>query len=246
MTCYRVIARLDIKGPNLIKGIAFEGLRVLGKPADFARKYAQTGADEILYMDTVASLYGRNQLGSLLEETSDGVFIPITVGGGVRSVEDVRRLLRSGADKVAINTAVVNRPELIREIADLFGSQCLTVSIEAKRTEKGWEAYTDCGRERTGKDAVKWAHEAAELGAGELLITSIDRDGTRKGLDADLLDEIEVDCPVVAAGGFGKENDYQTCLKADALAVGTSLHYGKVTIPEIKDRLSGSVEVRVV
>lgn len=245
MISYRVIARMDIKGPNLIKGISFEGLRVLGKPADFAARYANAGADELLYIDTVASLYGRNQLEALLEETTENVFIPITVGGGISSVADVRRLLNAGADKVAINTAALKRPQLISEIADHFGSQALTVSIEAKRTMVGWEAYTDCGRERTHMDAILWAEKAAELGAGEILITSIDRDGTRKGFDADLLRNINVGIPVVAAGGFGCVEHLSDALSCDAVAIGSALHYGDVTIGEVKGRLAKSREVRI-
>ena len=149
----RIIPRLDIKGPNLVKGIHLEGLRVLGKPERFARYYYEQGADELLYMDVVASLYGRNSLHDIVRHTAHDVFVPLTVGGGVRSVDDVRELLRSGADKVAVNTAAIKNPELIREIAHVFGSQCLVLSIEAKRQGSGsWEAYTDNGREKTGLD----------------------------------------------------------------------------------------------
>ena len=156
MLAYRVIARLDIKGPNLIKGIQFEGLRVLGNPGQFAKKYADDGADELLYIDTVASLYGRNQLESLIEETSKEVFIPITVCGGINSEMAIRRILRYGADKVASNTQSIRERDFIRRAANGAGTQAIVVSIEAKRVNGGWEAYTDCGRIPSGKDAVKW------------------------------------------------------------------------------------------
>lgn len=241
---FRVISRLDIKGKNLIKGVRMEGLRIIGKPSDYAKKYADEGADELLYMDTVASLYGRNQLHSLLEETCEHSFVPITVGGGIRSVEDVRQILRAGADKVAINTGAISNPILVKDVASHFGSQCVVVSIEAKRVNGNWECFTDCGRERTGKDAVCWAHEAAELGAGELLITSIDQDGTRGGFDSDLLSQIEVDIPVIASGGMGCLDHLDAVLAVDAVAIGTAFHYGDVTIPQVKSRLSAHKEVR--
>src|SRR4051794_2997384 len=172
----RLIARLDIKGPNLIKGIHLEGLRVIGDPQLHARRYYEQGADELIYMDIVASLYGRNSLHDIVRRAVHDVFVPLTVGGGLRSAEDVRDMLRAGADKVAINTAAVKRPELIRESARKFGSQCMVLSIEAKRVgEERWEAYTDNGRERTGLDVVEWAKRGVELGAGEVLVTSVDQ-----------------------------------------------------------------------
>lgn len=243
MSLLRLIARLDIKGQNVVKGINFEGLRVVGKPSDLARKYAQESADELLYIDTVATLYGRNQLASLLAETTEDVFIPVTVGGGIKSRADVRRLLESGADKVAINTAAIRTPSLIKECADYYGSQCIVVSIEAKRRGTvGWEAFTDNGREKTGKDAVEWAHEAVDLGAGELLITSIDQDGTRRGFDVDLIKAIapNVSVPVTACGGAGSLDHIREVIregKADAVAVASVLHYGKMTLREIRDAL---------
>jgi len=216
-----------------------EGLRVVGKPEELAEKYAQE-ADELLYIDTVASLYGRNQLEGLLERTTDNVFIPITVGGGIRSVADVRRLLNAGADKIAVNTAAIRRPALINEIAGRYGNQCVVVSIEAKRTKDGWEAYTDNGRERTGIDAIEWAEESVRRGAGEILITSIDQDGTRKGFDLDtyrhLTDRLEV--PVTACGGMGTlEHARQAVECADALAMASVLHYNILTIGEIREHI---------
>src|SRR5262245_60549349 len=178
----RLIARLDIKAPWLIKGIHLEGLRKIGDPAEHARRYYQMGIDEIVYMDIVASLYDRNSLHDIVRLTTEDVFIPITVGGGIRSVKDVETMMRCGADKVAVNTAVVRRPELITEIANQFGSQCVVLSIEAKQIAPDrWEAYTDNGREHTRLDVVEWARRAVDLGAGEILLTSVDREGTRKG-----------------------------------------------------------------
>ena len=227
----RIIPRLDIKGPNLVKGIHFEGLRVLGKPERFARHYYETGADELLYMDAVASLYGRNSLLDIVKRTADEVFIPLTVGGGLRSVEDIRTVLRAGADKVSVNTAAIARPELIREASRAFGSSTIVVSIEAIRRADGtWEAYTDYGRQSSGVNALDWAQRAVELGAGELMVTSIDREGTGKGFDVELIRRIaaSVPVPVIAGGGAGKLADIQQVIEeglADAVCIASILHY---------------------
>jgi cyclase len=230
MVRFRVIARLDIKGPNVIKGIQMEGLRVVGNPADLARRYAEQGACELLYLDTVASLYGRNQLGDLLEETTRDVFVPVTVGGGISSQEEANRLLRSGADTVALNTPALRDYALVGRLASSFGSQAVTVSIEAKRINNHWEAFTDCGRNRTGRDAVQWAAEAVDRGAGQILVTSIDRDGTRTGFDLDLINAIAslVEVPVIASGGCRNKEDVEGARKAGAngVAIGAALHYG--------------------
>ena len=232
----RIIARLDIKGPNVVKGIHMEGLRVMGDPIMLAQKYADQGAHELLYIDTVASLYGRNQLLELVAKTADAIFIPITVGGGISTVGQVRELLNAGADKVAINTYALHHPEFIQELAGQFGSQAICVSIQAKRVPGGWEAYTECGREKTGKNAIEWAHQSAELGAGELLITSIDRDGTLNGFDTALYEKIQVPVQVVAAGGMGKLADVDILKHgADAIACASCLHYNKLTIGEIDE-----------
>lgn len=242
MSLLRLIARLDIKGPNVVKGICFEGLRVVGNPKFLARKYAEGGADEVLYIDTVASLYGRNQLAGLLEDTTNDVFVPVTVGGGIKSRADVQRLLNAGADKVAINTAAIERPDLINELASYYGSQCVVASVEAKRKGDGWEAYTHNGREKTGRDAVRWAHEAIERGAGELLITSIDQDGTRRGFDLDLIQSVGRDChvPLSVCGGMGSVRDGLLALEhgADALAMASVLHYNQLTFQEMRDGLA--------
>ena len=227
----RIIPRLDIKGPNLVKGIQLEGLRVLGKPEWFARRYYEQGADELFYMDVVASLYQRNNLLDIVERTSRELFIPLTVGGGLRTVEDIRKVLRAGADKVSLNTAAIQRPDLIREAAQRFGSSTIVVSIEAiKKPDGCYEAYTDNGRERTGFDAWKWAVRAAELGAGELLVTSIDREGTGKGFDLELTRTIaqSVTIPVIACGGAGALAHLLEVVRegrADAVCLASLLHY---------------------
>jgi len=236
----RLIARLDIKGPNLIKGIHLEGLRVIGDPQEYARRYYEAGADELVYMDIVASLYGRNSLKAIIKRAAQDIFIPITVGGGIRSVDDAKAILRSGADKVAINTAAVARPELITEIARRFGSQCMVLSIEAKRIAPGkWEAYTDNGRERTGLDAVAWARRGCELGAGEILLTSVDQEGTRKGFEVELVKAIaaEAPIPVIASGGMGSTYDFLRVVqegKADAVAMADVLHYQRIPFADIR------------
>lgn len=242
MLCNRLIARLDIKGPSLVKGIRMEGLRVMGKPAEFAKRYAEEGADELLYTDTVATLYGRNSLDSLLEETTRDVFIPVTVAGGLASRADVRRVLHAGADKVAINTAAIKRPELVKELAEHFGSQCIVVSIEARRSNGGYECCTDNGRNPTGIPAKAWADEAVALGAGEILVTAIDRDGTRKGYDLELMRQFaHLPIPIVACGGMGAIHHVKEVFGAGitAAAMASVLHYGKITLQELKHGLEG-------
>ena len=227
----RIIPRLDIKGPNLVKGVHLEGLRVLGKPERFARHYYQAGADELLFVDVVASLYGRNSLLPVIERTARETFIPLAVGGGIRTLDDIRSVLRAGADKVAINTAAVRRPMFIREAARRFGSSTIVVSVEAIRHADGtYEAYTDNGREKTGLNAIEWAVHAAELGAGELLVTAIHREGTGRGYDLDLTRRIAeaVPIPVIACGGAGKLDHIADVVRsglADAVCLASLLHY---------------------
>ena len=249
----RLIARLDIKGPNLIKGIHLEGLRVIGDPQEFARRYYEDGADELIYMDVVASLYGRNSLTDIVRRVTEDVFIPMTVGGGIRSCDDVREMLLSGADKIAINTAAIGNPALISEIARRFGSQCIVLSIEAKRkTGGGWECFTDNGREHTGRDVVEWAREGIERGAGEILLTSVDREGTRSGFDVELVRAVSdaVEAPVIASGGMGSFAhlaEVVTDGHADAVAMADILHYGRATISALREAArAANLDVRRV
>lgn len=245
-----MIARLDVKGPNLIKGIHLEGLRVIGDPQEHARNYYEQGADELIYIDIVASLYGRNSLGDIVSRTARDVFVPLTVGGGLRSTDDVREMLRAGADKVAINTAAIRRPELISEVAQRFGTQCMVLGIEAKRVGPGkWEAFTDNGREYTGVDVVEWCRRGFELGAGEILLTSVDQEGTRKGFDIALIEAVVdvVPIPVIASGGAGSSAHVIEAFAhgADAVAVADILHYKRTTLPQIRtDALAAGLNVR--
>lgn len=227
----RIIPRLDIKGPNLVKGIHLEGLRVLGKPEQFARYYYERGADELVYMDVVASLYNRNSLHAIIEKTANEIYIPLTVGGGLRTLEDIRDVLRAGADKVSLNTGAIRNPQIIKEASRRFGSSTILISIEAIRQPDGkYLAYTDNGREYTGLEVLEWAKRVEELGAGEIMLTSIDREGTGKGYDVELtrLVALEVTIPVIACGGGGKIEHVGQVIseaKADAVAVASLLHY---------------------
>jgi len=235
----RLIARLDVKNEYLIKGIQLEGLRKLGSPNAFAMDYYEHGIDEILYMDAVASLYERNSLHDVVAKTVENVFCPVCVGGGVRSVEDVRSLLRTGADKVAINTGAIRNPDLIDKIANAFGSQCVVLSIEAKRSGAAWECYVDNGREHTGRDLLDWVREAEGRGAGEILLTSVDKEGTRQGFDLDMAGEVAeaVAIPVIASGGAGSPADVQKLFAGTAVsaaAVAYLLHYRKATVDDLR------------
>ncbi len=246
MANVRLIARLDIKGPNLIKGIHLEGLRVMGDPQQFAREYYEQGADELIYMDIVASLYGRNNLTDIVRHAAHDLFVPLTVGGGVRSADDVNALLRVGADKVAINTAAIARPALITEVARRYGAQCMVLSIEAKRVgPERWEAYTDNGREKTGLDVIDWVRRAEKLGAGEIMLTSVDQEGTRKGFDVALVSAVAatVSIPVIASGGMGTLEHLVEVVAdghADAVAMADVLHYKRLGLREIRAHARGA------
>lgn len=247
----RIIARLDIKGPNLIKGVHLEGLRVIGPPGERALRYYQEGIDELIYMDCVASLYGRNHLAEIIKSAAQDIFVPLTVGGGIRSVADATEILRSGADKVAINTGAVGNPALITEVSRRFGSQCMVLSIEAKQIGPGrWEVLTDNGRERTGLDVIEWARRGVSLGAGELMLTSVDREGTRKGFDVALVRAVaqEVNVPVIASGGMGRCEDFVQVVReggADAVAMADVLHYDRLTVPDVRSfALQNGLNVR--
>jgi cyclase len=237
MNKVRIIPRLDIKGPNLVKGIHLEGLRVLGKPETFAKFYYDSGADELFFQDTVASLYERNSLSYIISKTAKEIFIPLTVGGGIRTIEDINNVLRAGADKVAINTAAVKNPEFIKEASLKFGSSTIVIAIEAiKQSDGQYLAYTDNGREGSGFEVVSWARRVEELGAGEIVITSVDKEGTGEGFDAKLVKMVAeaVNIPVIAHGGCSGPRDAAMIINeghADALAVSSILHYK--TINEI-------------
>ena len=236
----RIIPRLDIKGESLVKTIYLEGLRKIGLPNEYAIKYYKDSADELLFMDLVATLYGRNNLHDIIFEASKNIFIPLTVGGGIRTVDDAIKCLKSGADKVAVNTAAVLNPQLITDIAQRFGSQCMVLSIEAKQVGlDSWEVYTDNGRERTNLDVIEWVKHGVEMGAGEVLLTSVDREGTRKGFDIPLVKAVSeaVDVPVIASGGMGKAEDFVTVVNegcANAVAMADILHYKRAVIGDIR------------
>lgn len=239
----RIIPRLDIKGSNVVKGIHCEGLRIVGNPKDLAYKYYKEGADELLCMDIVASLYQRNLDFNFLKSLSSGIFIPITVGGGIRSINDINSALRAGADKVAINTYAIKNPQFLNEAVKKFGSQCIVLSIEAKkRPDGGWEAYTDGGREKTGIDAVQWAKKAIKLGVGEIILTSIDHDGIRKGYDVELISAVSSFSPVplIVHGGADNPDSFLEVLKRcrpEGLSAASIFHYGDFSIKDIKKHL---------
>lgn len=248
----RIIAKLDIKGPNVVKPVHTEALRIVGDPKELVLRYYQEGADEIIYLDIVASLYQRNLDMDLLKSVTDNIFIPITAGGGIRTISDINLALRSGADKIAINTYAVYHPDFIAEAVREFGSQCIVLYVEAKKRPDGsYEAYTDGGRERTGKEVFGWVKQAIELGAGEILISSIDQDGTRRGYDIDLLQKINQisPVPVIAHGGAGDFTSFERVIvdqAADALAASSVFHYQDFTVSELKHYLANKgVNVRL-
>ncbi len=229
----RVIPRLDIKGPNLVKGIHLEGLRVLGKPDFFAELYYKQGADELIFQDTVASLYQRNNLTEIIRKTAKNIFIPLTVGGGIRSLNDMNTVLRAGADKVSLNTAAIADPELINRASQVFGSSTIVIAIEANKVGNSYLAFTDNGREETGREVSAWANEVEGRGAGEILLTSIDREGTGNGFDIDLIKLVTdtVSIPVIAHGGAGNCSHTIEPIQegeAAAIAISSLLHYSLI------------------
>ncbi len=236
----RIIARLDVKNEWVIKGIRMEGLRKVGNPLELAEAYYKAGIHEIIFMDAVASLYDRNNLFHILEEACEKVFIPITIGGGLRSLEDVSSALAAGADKVAINTGAVKNLSLVGEIASRFGSQCIVGSVEAKRQVDGlWQAYVDNGREPTGLDVLDWIQMLEAAGVGEILLTSVDQEGTRQGFDLDLLTAANsvTSCPVILSGGYGNPGHLNALIRSGhlpgAVAVASVLHYGQASPAEL-------------
>lgn len=235
----RLIARLDIKNEHVIKGIHLEGLRKVGDPNALARRYYEQGIEEIMFMDAVASLYDRNNLFHIVEAACRDVFVPIAVGGGIRSVEDVSKALGAGADKVVINTGAVQNIKLIEQIAHKFGSQCLVGSIEAKRKTKAWNAYINNGREPTKLDVVAWARTLQEAGCGEILLTSVDQEGTCRGFDIDLVEQVNaaVNRPLIVSGGYGKPEHLTSLLarvKPSAVAFAAVLHYQRSSVDDLR------------
>jgi imidazole glycerol-phosphate synthase subunit HisF len=248
MLAKRIIPCLDVTAGRVVKGINFVALRDAGDPVEIAKRYGDQGADELTFLDITASSDQRDIILHVIEAVAEQVFIPLTVGGGVRQVEDVRRLLNAGADKISINTAAVQTPELVGEATARFGSQCIVVAVDARRRAptapaKGWEVYTHGGRKGTGLDAVQWARRVAELGAGEILLTSMDRDGTKAGFDLELTRAVAdaVPVPVIASGGVGSLQHLAegiTTGRADAVLAASIFHYGEFTVQQAKQYLA--------
>ncbi|SHL82969.1 imidazole glycerol phosphate synthase subunit hisF [Nitrosospira sp. Nsp11] len=247
----RIIPCLDVTNGRVVKGINFVGLRDAGDPVEISRRYGDQGADELTFLDITASSDNRDLILRIIEEVAAQVFIPLTVGGGVRKVEDVRRLLNAGADKVSINTSAVQNPRLVADAADRYGSQCIVVAIDAKRVENGWEVFTHGGRQATGMDTVEWAKKLQSLGAGEILLTSMDKDGTRNGFDLALTRAVSdaVDVPVIASGGVGNLHHLVEGIvegHADAVLAASIFHYGDYSILQAKGYMAEhGIEVRL-
>lgn len=249
MLAKRIIPCLDVAKGRVVKGVRFVELRDAGDPVECALAYDQQGADELVFLDITASHEERNIMHEVVRRTAEQVFMPLTVGGGLRSVEDIRKMLHAGADKVSLNTRAVQNPKLLAEGADAFGQQCIVLAIDAKRRDpkdpaKGWEVYTHGGRKPTGKNAVAWAVEGEKLGAGEILLTSMDSDGTQAGYDIELTRAISeaASCPVIASGGAGKLEHFAEALtegKADAALAASLFHFGDLTVPQVKEHLAG-------
>jgi len=253
MNKIRVIARIDIKNEFVIKGIHLEGLRKVGDPNKLAKRYYECGVDEIIFMDAVAAYYDRNSLSDIIKKACNDVFVPITVGGGIRNLDDIQKALNNGADKVAINTKAIQNPNFIKEASERFGKQCIVSSIVAKKVGNSkWEVYIDNAREPTGKDVVQWAKEIEELGAGEIMLTSVDREGTKKGFDIELNTIVSkaVSIPIIASGGMKNSDDAIELLKhsnVDAIATASTLHYNLEDIKSIKENLiNHDIEVRII
>lgn len=250
MVAKRIVACLDVHEGRVVKGVQFENLKVQGDPPHLAERYGQEGADEVCFLDISATVEGRKTLVETVRETAERLFVPLTVGGGVRTVEDAKALLRAGADKVAVNTAAFEDPPLMRAIARDYGAQCVVCAIDAKREGAGWTVYTHGGRTSTKHDAVLWAKKAVEFGAGEILLTSIDADGTRKGYDLELTAAVAkaVRVPLVASGGCGSPDDALAALtkgQADAALVASLFHTGEYTPQSLKRAIAGKgVELR--
>ena len=247
----RIIPCLDVTNGRVVKGVNFVGLQDAGDPVEISRRYDEQGADELTFLDITASSDNRDLILHIIEEVAAQVFIPLTVGGGVRKIEDVRRLLNAGADKVSINTSAVQNPQLVAEAADRYGSQCIVVAIDAKQVGNGWEVFTHGGRKATGLDAIEWAKKMQSLGAGEILLTSMDRDGTRNGFDLALTRAVSdtVDVPVIASGGVGNLHHLVEGIiegHADAVLAASIFHYGEYSILQAKEYMAQhGIEVRL-
>lgn len=252
MNKIRIIARIDVKNEYVIKGIHLEGLRKVGNPNELAKKYYDDGVDEIVFMDAVAAYYDRNSLSDIIQKACEEVFVPITVGGGIRNIHDIQTALNSGADKVAINTQAIKTPEFISQASKIYGSQCIVSSIVSKKNSNNkWEVYIDNGREPTGKDVVEWAKEVEKLGAGEIMLTSIDKEGTKKGFDIELNQAVSnaVSIPIISSGGMKNSDDAVELLlnsNTDAIATASTLHYNLESISDIKKNLiQNKIKVRI-
>ncbi|MBI2576892.1 imidazole glycerol phosphate synthase subunit HisF [Candidatus Woesearchaeota archaeon] len=251
MLTKRIIPCLDVKDGKVVKGTSFVQLKYAGDPVALARKYSEEGADELVFLDITASYEKRKIMIDVVRKVAEQVFIPFAVGGGIRTIEDIRALLNAGADKVSINTAAVENPSLVRKAAETFGSQCIMVAIDAKKSASGWEVFVRGGREPAGMDALAWAKEAERIGAGEILLTSMDKDGTKEGYDIELTRSMAeiVNIPIIASGGAGSLETIARVLregKADAALAASIFHYGKYSIAQVKRYLKGDgIEIRI-
>ena len=240
----RIIPCLDVKDGHVVKGINFVGLKEVGDPVEFAKKYYEQGADELVFLDITATYEKRDTMVDVVRKVAKEIFIPFTVGGGIRTVEDIRNLLLAGADKVSLNSAAVKNPQILKDGADMFGSQCIVLAVDAKMREdqSGWNVYVNGGREDTGKDMIEWVKEAVALGVGEILVTSMDADGTKKGYDIEMTKAVAdaVPVPVIASGGCGSLEDFAEVFEkdaADAALAASMFHYDEVTVPQVKEYL---------
>ena len=251
MVAKRIIPCLDVKDGKVVKGIHFRNLRFAGDPVENASYYSKEGADEIVFLDISATIEGRKTMIEVVKRVAEVVFIPLTVGGGIKKLSDIEEILKSGADKISINTAAVRNPDLIKEASKKFGSQCIVVAIDGKRKGDSWEVYIESGKTPTGLDVIEWAKKVEDLGAGEILLTSIDMDGTQQGYDIELTRKVSenINIPVIASGGAGKlEHLYEVIVegKASAVLLASVLHYRKFTIQQIKDFLKNKgINVRI-
>lgn len=242
MLAKRIIPCLDVRDGKVVKGVNFVGIKEVGDPVELAKQYSDANADEIIFLDITASHEGRSTMLDVVRRTAEVVFVPLTVGGGIRTIDDVRDTLRAGSDKVGINSAAVRTPELINEAAAMFGRQCIVCAVDAKRMDDGWHVVINGGRIDTGKDLIEWVKELEERGAGEILLTSMDADGTKTGYDLEMTKAVcdAVNIPVIASGGAGSIDDFAEVFEetgCDAALAASLFHYGELTIDEVKDAM---------